>query len=146
MRYSPDPLGSYKHAKPFKLLQDDPDAWNLAYLSWDWEGGPFPDAHLSANVWKTLMFVPSVGKVDLTKITPSRLTVRSMIRGPAPQVVYRLTNMQRLKETPMFAAYGQPWVTTMTQRSHMFREPYDEVLDADLTDLSDALRIIAKLR
>jgi len=146
LRYSTKPPADYKHAKPFKLLLDDPEAWNLAYLSWDWEDGAFPDAHLSVNVWKTLMFVPSTGKVDLTKLTHPSLTVRALINGPAPQVVCRLKSMERLKETPIFLAYGQQWVDTITKRSHLYREPHDEQLDAKLPDLSQALGVIAKLR
>ncbi len=46
----------------------------------------------------------------------------------------------------MYLAYGQQWVDTMTQRSRLYREPHDEQLDAKLPDLSDALRVIAKLR
>ncbi len=146
LRYSTKPPSGYKHAGTFKLLQDDQEAWNLAYLSWDWEEGPFPDPHLSVNVWKTLMFEPGTGRVDLTRSADPKRTLRGLIKGPAPQVVYKLTNLERLKETPMFMAYGQQWVDTMSQRSHLYREPHDEQLDAKLSDLSQALGVIAKLR
>jgi len=145
-RYSTKPPTDYKHAKPFKILHSDPDAWNLAYLSWDWEDGAFPDPHLSVNVWHTLMYVMETGVIDLTDRVPTALKVRGLMKGPPPKVVHILTNLNCLKDTPMFKVYGQNWVDTMTQRSHLFREPFDESLDAKFIDMSDALKIIAKVR
>lgn len=146
MRYSTKPLAEYKHAQPFKILHSDPDAWNLAYLSWDWEDGAFPDPHLSVNVWHTLMFVMETGVVDLANQAHNNDKVRGLMRNPPPRVVHLITNLPNLASTPMFKAYGQQWVDTMTQRSYLYREPHDEQLDAKLPDLSDALRVIAKLR
>jgi hypothetical protein len=145
-RFSEKPPKAYKAALPFKLLHEDAGAWNLAYLSWDWESGKFPDAHLSVNVWQMMMFVPLTGHIDLANENPEHLKVRGLVKGPAPQVVHRLINLPRLDKTPMFIAYGQAWLDTMKLRSHLYREPFDDALDAEPPSLSDALRVIAKLK
>lgn len=144
-RYSPAPIESYKSACMFKLLVDDEVAWNLAYLSWDFEANHgYPDAYFSTHCHRTLQFVISTGELDLASKVPNELKVRGLMSGPAPQVVLRIINLSRVRELPLFRAYGQNWLDTLIARSRLYREPYDAEFDFEIKSIAHALDVVQK--
>lgn len=145
-RYSPEPLAAYKHAAMFKFLVEDPQAWDLAYLSWPFESGMLPDPHFGVNCRRTLQFVMGTGKLDIASQLPTSLTLRSLMKGPAPQAVKLILSLKRLKETPMYLAYGEPWAETLMKRSRLYREPYDAEYDFEVKSVANAAEVIAKVK
>jgi len=129
------------------MLAEDPLAWNLAWLSWDFEDGKRPpDAHLSVNVRRTLQTVISDGKPDLTGSLPDALKVRGLLKQPAPRAVRLILGLRRLHELPLFKAYGAAWLRTLEARSHLYREPHDKDYDFEIQVLTQAAEVIAKIR
>ena len=144
-RYSREPLEAYKHASMFKLLADDEVTWNLAYLSWDFESRrATPDSHLSVNCHRTLQFVVETGELDLIGSIPNKFKVRGLMSCPAPQAVQRIANLSRVKELPLFRAYGQNWLDTLLARSRLYREPDDIEFDFEIKGLAQAISVIQK--
>lgn len=83
-RYSLEPIDFYKFATLFRFLVEDPIAWDLAYLSWDFEAGKdIPDPQFSTCVRRTLQFITSSGRIDLTNEAALDLTVRGLMLNPA---------------------------------------------------------------
>lgn len=68
IRYSPVPIEEYgAPTSSSGFLKDDQDAWNLAYLSWDFDKcKTWPDPHFSTHVRRTLQFVIASGALDLS--------------------------------------------------------------------------------
>lgn len=146
-RYSPEPIESYRFATLFKFLVDDPIAWDLAYLSWDFEAGKdIPDPQFSTNVRRTLQFVTRSGVIDLANEAPPAATVRGLMRHTPPRSVKLILGLPRLVELPMFKAYGPPWAKTLQSRSRLYREPHDAGLDFEIKVLTQATEVIAKFR
>lgn len=144
-RYSSEPLEAYKHASMFKLLADDEVTWNLAYLSWDFESKrAIPDSHFSVNCHRTLQFVVETGELDLAGSIPNKFKVRGLMSCPAPQAVHRIANLSRVKELPLFRAYGQNWLDTLVARSRLYREPEDFEFDFEIKSLAQASNVIRK--
>lgn len=146
-RYSPEPIGSYRFAPLYKFLTDDPVAWDLAYLSWDFEACKEPpDAQFSTVVRRTLQFVTASGRIDLANTQPPNLTVRGLMRHPAPRAVKLILDLHRLPELPLFQAYSTRWLDTFQTRSHLYREPHDKDFDFDVNVLTQATEVISKFR
>lgn len=146
-RYSPNPIDGYPRAAVFKMLREDAAAWDLAFLSWDFEDtSRTPDPHLSVNVRRTLQFVIKDGSLDLTGALPDSMKVRGLLRHPAPCAAKLIRELPRVKELPMFKAYGPAWLETLESRSHLYQEPYDKAYDFDVADLTQATEVIAKIR
>lgn len=119
------------------ILNDDEAAWNLAYLSYDFEKlRSHPDPHFSTHVRRTLQHVLLTGETDLAGKVPAHLTVRGFFRFPPPKAMFQLLAMKRREALPLFKAYGTGWLVLAEQRSHLWQEPYDSALDALVTELS----------
>lgn len=143
IRYSPQPLTSYPSAKMFGLLAADELAWNLGYLSFDFESGKLPpDSHFSVNVHRTLMFVMDTGEIDLTGKKPKHKQIRGLMHGPAVQVAHRIATLARVKQLPLYLAYGAPWLALLHNRAQAWREPHDEDFDFAVPDCRQALELI----
>ena len=95
-----------------------------------------PDPHFSSYVRRTLQYVLLTGETDLAGIVPSHLTVRGFFRFPPPKAVLKLLAMKKRESLPLFKAYGAAWLVLAEQRSHLWQEPYDPVLDAPVTEFS----------
>jgi len=146
-RYSPEPIGSYRFAQLFRFLVEDPVAWDLAYLSWDFEAAEAPpDANFSTHVRRTLQYSLATGRLDLTGETPPSHTVRGMLRHPAPRAVKLLIEHRLVRELPLFQAYGPDWLRILEVRSHTYREPHDKDFDFEINVLTQAAEVIAKVR
>lgn len=145
-RYSPNPIDAYPSAAVYRLLRSDPAAWDLAWLSWDFENPRrMPDPALSVKIRRTLQFVISDGSLDLTGAVPDHLKVRGLMKYPAPYVAKFLVGMKRLRSLPMFRAYGSKWVETIEDRSHLYREPHDAVFDFAVPDTSQAADALTRI-
>lgn len=146
-RYSPHPIDFYSTANQSQILQNDPAAWNLAYLSWDFDSHKvWPDPQFSTQVRRSLQFVVESGKLDLIDEVPASLTVRGFLLRPAPMAVKMLLGMRRLAELPLSKAYGATWIATIQERSHNYREPHDAVLDFQVDAMKQALEVIRRVK
>jgi hypothetical protein len=144
-RYSSEPIGAYKHASMFKLLVEDEVTWNLAYLSWDFEAKKgIPDAHFSVHCHRTLQFVVETGEFDLIAAVPNKYKVRGLMSCLPPQAAYRIANLSRVEELPLFRAYGQTWLDTLHARSRLYRELHDVEFDFEIKSLVQALNVIER--
>lgn len=146
-RYSPEPIGSYRFASLYKFLVEDPVAWDLAYLSWDFEAakGP-PDASFSTHVRRTLQFDLVSGRLDLTGGVHPLHTLRGLLRYPAPRAVKLISELPLCHELQLFRAYGPAWLRTLEVRSHLYREPHNKDYDFEINVLTQATEVIAKIR
>lgn len=146
-RYSPNPIDAYPRATPFAMLREDAAAWDLAWLSWDFENqARMPDTHLSVNIRRTLQFVIRDGSLDLTSEVPDQLKVRGLMSYTAPRAVKLILGMPNVRDTHMFKAYGPEWLQTLEVRSQLYRAPYDKAYDFDVEDLTQATEVIDKVR
>ena len=148
LRYSPHPIDFYGTANQSRILQEDPAAWNLAYLSWDFDSPKvWPDPQFSTHVRRTLQFVVESGKLDLIDEVPASLTVRGFLMRPAPMAVRLLLRMSRVAELPLAKAYGATWIATIQERSHKYREPFDMLLDFPVgARLAQAAEVIRRVK
>jgi hypothetical protein len=128
------------------MLREDPAAWDLAWLSWDFESDRLPDMHFSVNIRRTLQFVIRDGGLDMTGDLPDHLKVRGLMKYTAPRAVKLILDMPNAHKTHMFLAYGTDWLQTLQARSHLYRAPYDKAYDFDVEDLTQATEVIAKTR
>lgn len=145
IRFSPRPVTDYGVPSKSAILSNDHEAWNLCYLSFDWETHTHhPDPQFSVNILRTLQFVPETGEIDIARECPEH-TVRAFLRTTPHVAVKRILSMPRVSSLPMVRAYGAGWLKTISDRAAMWREPYDEVLDQEVTDFTQALQLIAKL-
>lgn len=144
IRYSPNPIENYgSPTSTSGFLKDDQEAWNLAYLSWDFDKRKtWPDPHFSTHVRRTLQFVIDTGALDLTGEISSGKKVRGFLRGPAPAAAYKLTHLPRVKELPLYLVYGEKWLERVNDRARQYREPHDERFDFAIEDVSIGLEII----
>jgi hypothetical protein len=65
-----------------------------------------------------------------------------VVQIPAPAAAYHLTHMARVKELPLYLAYGAQWLTRINDRARQYREPHDERYDFDVKDVSQSLEVI----
>lgn len=144
IRYSPNPIENYgAPTSSSSVFKNDQEAWNLAYLSWDFEKcRTWPDPNFSTHVRRTLQFVIATGALDLTADVNTDRKVRGFLCAPAPAAAYQITNMRRVKELPLYQAYGEKWLTRVNARARNYREPYDELFDFAIDDVSISLEVI----
>jgi len=145
MSHTPS-IEAFPKARIFKFLTVDTKAWDLAYLSWPFEKGTQPDAHFSVNIHRTLQMELKTGAIDLAGALPDSAKVRSLIKGPPPQIAYKLATLPTIRSTFMFKAYGDQWLEALHERSRLFREPPDGNLDFEIKVLTQAVEVIAKVR
>ncbi|EKD96925.1 MAG: hypothetical protein ACD_23C01183G0001 [uncultured bacterium] len=53
-----------------------------------------------------------------------------------------MTNMRRVKELPLYMAYGEEWLNRVCARARHYREPYDERFDYAIDDVSISFEVI----
>ena len=144
-RYSSEPIDAYKFASMFRLLVEDEVTWNLAYLSWDFEAKKgIPDAHFSVHCHRTLQFIFDTGELDLVGAISDKYKVRGLMTCPSPQAVRRIANLSRVKELPLYRAYGHGWLDTLLARSRLYREPANAEFDFEVKSLALAFSVIQK--
>lgn len=148
IRYSPKPIEHYgTPTSTSTFLKPDPAAWNLAYLSWDFDKCKvWPDPHLSTHVHRTLQFVIATGAIDLAGSVDIGKKVRGFLLAPAPAAAYQISSMRRVKELPLYLAYGEEWLNRVNARARDWREPHDERFDFAIDDFSLSLELIRVCR
>lgn len=146
-RYSPKDVEKYAGPSRSLILNADAQAWNLAYLSYDFEAHVYhPDPHFAVHVRRTLQFVLMTGELDLSGNVPMNLTVRGLLTRPAPYAARQILRMKRHRELALHQAYGSRWLVTLDERSHKFVAPYDPAYDAPVVNVDLALQALARHR
>jgi len=138
-------VSAYPLPSRSSILSCDEAAWNLCYLSFDWDTQTYhKDPEFSVNILRTLQFIVASGEIDLARECPQR-TVRVFMEGTPHAAVKKITAMERMLELPMVRAYGTGWLTTIAERSALWREPYDDAFDTEVTDFTQALQVLARM-
>ena len=171
LRYSPQPIDAYNakiagtidagpgHAV---FLRDDPEAWNLAFLSHPYEKQPENlDGQFTVNVRRTVNTVIATGEVDVLGKLPARLTVRRFLQGPPQDFIHAVESLQCLQagkmvalldRLPMYQAYGDEWLETMRERAGLClsapvaTDTSCPLPGDDVTNVDDAAAALAKFR
>lgn len=149
MRYSPRPIESYDrvikggsygpHNSAF--LNYDLEAWNLAFLSYDYDARPtHPDPQFTILAIRTVNTVLNTGALDLLGLLPASMTVRSLLRMPAPQAVKVLLEKSLFQRLPLYKAYGQTWLDTIQKRSWICRTQIQDK-EAQLEDIESTAEV-----
>ena len=134
-RYSPKPIQEYDKVLAGKVygpstskLLDTTEAWNLAFLSHDFE---------SDFQHKDPLFTTHVRRTAQTRLDGTGLgigqdpatLVGSLLTLPAPRFVYLISQNEKLLESlPLYAAYGDAWLKIIAARDRLcdFDDPVIE--------------------
>ena len=127
IRYSPKPLNEYagtvqgtSYGPAHSALLGAPQAWNLAYLSFNFDKAlQHPDPYFSTHVVRTMQSRLDGGGADLIDKYPSSQTVQGLLSLPAPRFVYLIRQHSVLRSLPLFLNYGQEWLDTIEERSRI---------------------------
>ena len=125
-RYSPKPIQEYDKVLAGKVygpstskLLDTTEAWNLAFLSHDFESDfQHKDPLFTTHVRRTAQT-----KLDGTGLgigqDPATLVV-SLLTLPAPRFLYLISQNEKLLESlPLYAAYGDAWLKIIVSRERL---------------------------
>jgi hypothetical protein len=161
-RYSPRPLAEYREDVSLQqigapdsaivvgpagsaLLRGDTEAWNLAYLSHDFDTQlMYPDPQFTTHVRRTTQFVISSGSLDLAEEVPDRAKVRSLLRLPPLAAARAIVALPRVKQLPLYQAYGQGWLDTLMRRASQRTSAGDP--DNDVASVSDAATYLLRFK
>lgn len=151
IRYSPRPRETYqgshggtRFGPATSTLLVSQEAWNLAYLSHDFEKVLMhKDPNFSTNVRRTTQTLLDGSGLDLTGSSPVSCLVASLLRAPAPQFVYLIQRHAILKSLPMYTAYGEAWIATIEERSRICC--VDDWEPDNISDLTQARAMLALL-
>jgi hypothetical protein len=152
IRYSPRPRAAYQGKVNGSLygpstsgLLETTEAWNLAFLSNDFETRlHHPDPYFTTNVRRTTQTLLDGSAVDLTESFPLSERVACLLRLPAPRFVYLVHRFAHLEQLPMYRAYGDEWLVTIEERSHICC--VDDWEPDSITDLAQAQAVLASLK
>ncbi len=160
IRYSPLPIAAYGDLLKLRsigrknnvievgpgasaFLANDPEAWNLAFLSHPFEGRKYhKDPHFSVHVRRTLQIRLDTGELDLVGLEPE-LCVRALFRLPPLRAVLRLLALAPsvVRSLPLYIAYGEAWEKQIRRRASFLtsaQEPEEDV--ADVSEAAGYLR------
>lgn len=138
IRYSPHPIDFYPWARASAFLRDDPEAWNLAWLSFAPEHGSKFDAGFSTAVRRTCQSVVATGSVDLIEKWPPKVKVMGLMHLPPPAAHKRIFESPMLFHLPLFELYGDEWLKVFSLRAREYREPHHPSLDAPIVSIEQA--------
>lgn len=143
---APDNVGSTVFASA--MLKDDPEAWNLAWLSRSagFGGNGKPDPQFTTHVRRTLQFELATGETDLINTLPAQRLVRGLLRLTPPAAVKRIVESPRVAEMPLYLAYGGSWLSCMSYWALQYREPFHPVHDAPVANCEQALQALHALK
>lgn len=136
IRYSPKPVDAYNKTLENGMavgpgaavfLRSDPEAWNLAWLSHDYEQkAEHPDGDFTVLVRRSVNTVLGTGEVDVLGMMPASATVRSLLQLPAERFLIEITTrtvnvdgekVPLLQRLPLFVAYGVEWLERAKERA-----------------------------
>lgn len=151
-RYSSYPQSRYvkkskktDYGTASSVLLDTLQAWNLAYLSFDFENKhTHPDPHFTVHVRRSIQTRLGDSALDLVASEPYLGLVGGLLLLPAPRFVHVVKSLECLKKLPLYVAYGESWLETITARSWICG--YGHEAEAQITDLSMANEILEKCR
>jgi hypothetical protein len=151
IRYSPRPRETYQgfvegrgYGPATSALLDSQEAWNLAYLSHDFEKVLMHrDPYFTTHVRRTTQTLLDGSGLDLTGSSPRSGLVASLLRAPAPRFVYLIQRHAVLKSLPMYTAYGEAWLTTIEARARICC--VDDWEPDNISDLTQAKAALALL-
>lgn len=143
IRYSPRPISDYKagsqgreYGPATSSILIKPGAWNLAYLSYDFERSLMhPDPHFTVNIRRTTLMQLDGSELDLAGVLPAAGAVESLLHLPAARFFYQIARHPVLVKLPMYLANGPAWLKTIEGRSYLLT---DQDRPADINDLSHA--------
>ena len=150
LRYSPRRMDSYFRTPDWvafgpsaKRILDSTEAWNLAYLSHDYEAdGAHTDPMFNIHVRRTTQ-VLLAGYGIAVHSEDAEPVFGSLLRLPAPRFVYLIRQSPILTTLPLYLAYGLPWVELIEKRSHHCRNGDHEEYES--TDLDDAVELLQRI-
>ena len=153
VRYSPRPIEKYstRASGPAtsNFLREDPAAWNLAFLSHDYDDRrEHPDPKFTSLVRSSTQMILSSGSLDLAGLQPPLKKVQGLMGLPAPQAVVNLLKLRRLGQLPLYRAYGADWCDTIQRRSYLAQAPDNDAnpeLDFPIHHFSDAQLVLERL-
>lgn len=154
MRYSPRPISGYvtrigdaTWGPAQSRLLKRPGAWNLAYLSHDYDKTPQPaDPNFTVHVFYSIKYDWVKNVVDLGDASPFEHTIACKLTLPAPAFVKWLHDNPSIHHgIPLFQAYGQAWLETVTERSFGCHD-YDYEPDLEVRDISSASALLQPYR
>lgn len=133
------------------LLKSSIEAWNLAYLCFDFENGDFlkevsPD--FTTAVHHTVNYVLDLGAVDVLGNAPADIKVKGLLRLSAVDFVSKLSKHRRLQQLPIYKLLGTGVVLTMLVRAqqcvpdpvaHLFK-----IMDTNPTDFTEARALLSR--
>jgi hypothetical protein len=151
IRYSPRPKETYqgslegtRYGPATSTLLDTQEAWNLAYLSHDFEKVLMhKDPYFTTNVRRTTQTLLDGSGLDLTGSSPLSRHVASLLRAPAPRFVYLIQRHAVLTSLPMYTAYGEAWLATIEARARICG--VDDWEPDKISDLTQAKAVLALL-
>lgn len=155
MRYSPKPIEHYGRTIAGKfigpammmMLMDDPEAWNLAYLSFDFEKRPVhTNAQFTVLISRTLATRLDTGVVDHSGKVPDKVLVRHLLRAPAPFFVEAMAKHPLLTQLPLYRALGPAWWLTVCERSRHAAAYVDEPGVDNVSSLDEAVQLLSRFR
>ena len=141
MRYSAKPIEGYgrtvdgRFLGPSNLpaLKLDLEAWNLAYLSFNFDAKPvcpFPEfGHLVARTLRTDL---TTGVSHLAGVhLPRHLTMRPFLRQPPREFVTTMLAHPNVRLLPLYKGFGEDWLRVMFERSWIGGEVADDELEEE---------------
>jgi hypothetical protein len=149
-RYSPKPIEDYSPVVRgigvgpaySALLAKDLEAWNLAWLSHEYEKSPeHDDPMFTTLVSRTLRMVRDTGSAGPPGVfVPAHRTVRGLLRLPPGEFWDHMAAEGLLRKTPLYAAYGEAWADLAFERAVW--EPFER----NGVDLTEARRALEKAK
>lgn len=125
IQYSRKPRAAYQRTAgkvtfgpATSVLLNTPEAWNLAYLSFDFDAVlQHPDPHFSTHVRETCRAKLDGTPTGVVESVAASKMLASLLLLPAPRFVYLIKDHPVLPVLPLYCAYGKQWLTTIEQRS-----------------------------
>lgn len=140
IRYSPRPLSDYRQVAvtseigpATSQMLTTQGAWNLAYLSYDYDKSlQHPDPYFTVNVKRSTQVRLDGSGLDIAQEYGVEHYVESWLHLPAPRFVHLITNSKILVDLPIYKAYGKQWLDTIHERSFLCQtheNPPDNIVD-----------------
>lgn len=154
MRYSAKPIEDYgrivdgEFCGPSTLpaLKHDLEAWNLAYLSFNFDAKPVcPFPEFGYLVAKTMRTDLTTGITHPAGVPlPRQLTVRPFLRQRPREFVSTMLVHPMVRKLPLYKGFGEDWIKVIFERSWIGGEVADDGLE-DEAGLLEMRRLLDRL-
>jgi hypothetical protein len=141
LRYSAKPIedygrtidGEFRGPSTISWMRDDLEAWNLAYLSFNFDARPvcpFPEfGHLVARTMRTDLTTGISHPAGVH--IPRQLTVRPFLRQTPREFVTAMLSHPNVRKLPLYKGFGEDWLRVIFERSWIGGEVADDVLQEE---------------